>query len=106
MKTKKIAPKPYAGKTVGCIFAKPSLRTRISFEVGIHELGGQSLYITDQEVGLGKRESINDAAKVLSRFLATIMIRTFKQSDVDGLADQKVAAGVPGKAQALIVGAP
>lgn len=86
MKKGAIAPKPYAGKTVGCIFAKASLRTRVSFEAGIFQLGGQSLYITDQEVGLGKRESIHDAAKVLSRYLATIMIRTFKQSDVDELA--------------------
>ncbi len=86
MKNGKIAPRPLAGKSVACIFAKPSLRTRVSFEVGIRELGGQSLYITDQEIQLGKRESIADAAKVLSRFVGLIMIRTFKQSDVDELA--------------------
>ena len=48
MKTGKMAPKPYAGKTVGCIFHKPSLRTLVSFEVGIFQLGGQSIYITEK----------------------------------------------------------
>ena len=75
-----------AGKTVGCIFHKPSLRTRISFEVGIAQLGGNSLYITEKEIELGKRESIYDAAKVLSRYLAMIEIRTFSHSDVEQLA--------------------
>jgi ornithine carbamoyltransferase len=86
MKSKKIAPKPLAGKTVGCIFHKASLRTRISFEVGIAELGGNSLYITEKEIELGKRETIYDAAKVLSRYLAMITIRTFAHSDVEQLA--------------------
>jgi ornithine carbamoyltransferase len=75
-----------AGKTVGCIFHKASLRTRISFEVGIYELGGYSLYITEKEIELGKRESIHDAAKVLSRYLAMIEIRTFSHGDVEELA--------------------
>ncbi|MEZ5358724.1 MAG: ornithine carbamoyltransferase [Candidatus Zixiibacteriota bacterium] len=86
MKSGEIAPKPYAGKSVGCIFHKASLRTRISFETGIFQLGGQSLYITEKEIELGKRESIHDAAKVLSRYLATIMIRTFAHQDVIDLA--------------------
>ncbi len=86
MKKGEIAPKPYAGKTVGCIFHKASLRTRISFETGIFQLGGQSLYITEKEISLGKRETIADAAKVLSRYLATIMIRTFSHDDVEQLA--------------------
>lgn len=86
MKNKKIAPKPFAGKTVGCIFHKASLRTRISFETGINELGGNSLYITEKEIELGKRETIYDAAKVLSRYLAMITIRTFAHSDVEQLA--------------------
>jgi ornithine carbamoyltransferase len=86
MKNKKIAPKPLAGKTVGCIFHKASLRTRISFEVGVAELGGNSLYITEKEIELGKRETIYDAAKVLSRYLAMITIRTFAHSDVEQLA--------------------
>lgn len=87
MKKGEIAPRPYAGKSVGCIFHKPSLRTRISFEVGIAQLGGQSLYITDREIQLGVRESIHDAAKVMSRYLATIVIRTFAQADVEQLAE-------------------
>ncbi len=86
MKKGEISPKPLDGKSVACIFTKASLRTRISFEVGISQLGGQSLYLTDKEIKLGERESIADAAKVLSRYVAMIMIRTFKQSDVEGLA--------------------
>jgi ornithine carbamoyltransferase len=74
------------GKTVACIFHKPSLRTRISFEVGIHELGGHSLYITDNEIQLGVRESIHDVAKVLSRFVGMIEIRTFSHKSVEELA--------------------
>ncbi len=70
------------GITVGCIFHKPSLRTRISFETGIYELGGHSLYITKDEIDLGKRESIEDAARVLSRYLGMIVIRTFSHDDV------------------------
>jgi len=87
MKKGEKAPKPYAGKSVGCIFHKPSLRTRISFEVGVAQLGGQSLYITDKEISLGVRESIHDAAAVMSRYLATIVIRTFSQADVAQLAE-------------------
>lgn len=74
------------GKVLGLVFHKPSLRTRISFEVGMRQLSGQAIYITDAEIGLGKRESIHDVAKVLSRFVDGIMIRTFKQSDVEELA--------------------
>lgn len=86
MKEKESAPKPLSGRTVGCIFHKASLRTRISFEVGAGELGGDSLYITEKEIELGKRESIYDAAKVMSRFLALITIRTFSHDDVVQLA--------------------
>jgi ornithine carbamoyltransferase len=86
MKQKEIAPKPLAGKSVACIFTKASLRTRISFEVGINELGGNALYVTDNEIKLGERETVADAARVLSRYVGMIMIRTFKQSDVEGLA--------------------
>ncbi|MFH1735549.1 MAG: ornithine carbamoyltransferase [bacterium] len=80
------------GLTVGCIFHKASLRTRISFETGIHELGGYSLYITKDEIDLGKRETIEDAARVLSRYLGMIMIRTFSHADVEKLAEH---ASVP-----------
>jgi ornithine carbamoyltransferase len=80
------APQPLRGKSVGLIFHKPSLRTRISFEVGVSQLGGSPIYITQQEIELGKRETIHDAAKVLSRYLAMIMIRTFSHEDVVQLA--------------------
>jgi len=86
MKQGEIAPKPLAGKSVACIFTKPSLRTRVSFEVGINELGGNALYITGQEIQLGVRETVKDAAKVLSRYVGLIMIRTFAHSDVTELA--------------------
>lgn len=86
MKAGEISPRPLEGKSVGCIFTKASLRTRISFEVGISQLGGTAIYITDDQIKLGQRESIADAARVLSRYLGLIMIRTFKQSDVVELA--------------------
>jgi ornithine carbamoyltransferase len=92
MKKKEIAPRPLEGKSVACIFTKASLRTRVSFEVGINELGGNALYVTDNEIKLGERESVADAASVLSRYVGMIMIRTFKQSDVEGLASH---ASVP-----------
>jgi ornithine carbamoyltransferase len=79
-------PMPLKGYTVGTIFHKASLRTRISFETGIHELGGYSLYITKDEIDLGKRETIEDAARVLSRYLGMIVIRTFSHADVEKLA--------------------
>jgi ornithine carbamoyltransferase len=75
-----------AGKVLGCIFHKPSLRTRLSFEVAMRQLGGDSLYITDAEIGFGKRESIGDIGQVTSRFLDGIMIRTFDQTKVSELA--------------------
>ncbi len=77
---------PLRGKVLGLIFHKPSLRTRLSFEVGMHQLGGQSLYITDREIGFGSRESIRDIGRVTSRYLDGIMIRTFAQADVEALA--------------------
>ena len=86
MKSKQISPKPLLGKSAACIFTKESLRTRVSFEVGINELGGSPIYITDGEIKLGQRESIADAARVLSRYVSLIMIRTYKQSDVEDLA--------------------
>ena len=86
MKKGDVAPKPLSDKSVACIFTKESLRTRVSFEVGISELGGSPIYITDKEIKLGQRETVADAAHVLSRYVALIMIRTFAQSDVDELA--------------------
>ena len=74
------------GKNIAMIFTKPSMRTRVSFEAGIQQLGGHAMFITAAEIGLGTRESVYDVANVLSRFVDGIMIRTFKQSDVEGLA--------------------
>ena len=63
------------GKTLACIFEKPSLRTRVSFEVAIYDLGGTAIYISPGEIGLGTRESVSDAAKVLSGMVDGIMAR-------------------------------
>ena len=75
------------GKTLGMIFSKPSTRTRISFEVGIYQLGGIGMYFNQNDLQLKKSESIPDTAKVLSRFLNGIMIRTFDHQDVIDLAN-------------------
>ncbi|MBL7033412.1 MAG: ornithine carbamoyltransferase, partial [Candidatus Delongbacteria bacterium] len=80
-------PKPLSGKTIALIFHKASLRTRISFEVGVDQLGGNTIYVTDSEIQLGKRESIYDVAKVMSRFVDGIFIRTFGHDDVRQLAE-------------------
>ncbi|MBN1424933.1 ornithine carbamoyltransferase [Candidatus Fermentibacteria bacterium] len=74
------------GKVLGMVFAKPSLRTRVSFEVAAVQLGGHAMYITHGEVGLGKREAVSDAARVLSRMIDGIMIRTFAHSEVEELS--------------------
>ncbi|MBU2507873.1 MAG: ornithine carbamoyltransferase [Bacteroidetes bacterium] len=74
------------GKTLGMIFAKPSTRTRISFETGIYQLGGIGMYFGPNDLQLGKSENIHDTAKVLSRYLDGIMIRTFAHKDVVDLA--------------------
>ncbi len=76
----------HPGRVLGCIFHKPSLRTRISFEVAIWQLGGTSLYITDREIGIGSREAPKDVGEVLSRYVSGIMIRTFDQKMVEELA--------------------
>jgi ornithine carbamoyltransferase len=74
------------GKSVATIYSKASTRTRVSFEVGVSQLGGMALYLNQNDLQLGRGESIEDTAQVLSRYVDGIVIRTFKQSDVDELA--------------------
>ncbi len=80
------AVKPLTGKSIGTIFAKSSTRTRVSFEVGIHELGGQPVYLDQGKTQMGRGETVPDTARVLSRYLHGIVIRTYAQSDVNELA--------------------
>jgi ornithine carbamoyltransferase len=74
------------GRTLGMIFQKPSTRTRVSFEVGIAQLGGTGLYLAASDLQLGRGETLKDTATVLSRYVDGLMIRTFAQEDVDELA--------------------
>ena len=80
------------GKTLALIFEKPSLRTRVSFEVAMRQLGGECLYLSPAEVGLGKRESVPDVARVLSRYVDVIVARTFSHQTLELLAG---SASVP-----------
>lgn len=76
-----------AGKTLGMIFTKRSTRTRVSFEVGMYQLGGYPLFLTKDDLQLGRGETIADTARVLSRYLDGIMIRTYSHRDVEELAE-------------------
>jgi ornithine carbamoyltransferase len=77
---------PLKGKTLAIIFAKSSTRTRVSFEVGTQQLGGNALFLSSRDIQLGRGEPIKDMARVLSRYVNGIMIRTFAQTDVEDLA--------------------
>lgn len=74
------------GKTLGMIFQKSSTRTRVSFETGIYQLGGQALFLSNRDLQIGRGEPVQDTARVLSRYLDGIMIRTFEQKEVEDLA--------------------
>lgn len=75
-----------AGKSLALLFEKPSLRTKVSFDMAMHQLGGHSIYLSPEEVGLGKRESVADVARVLSRYADGIAARTFSHETVEILA--------------------
>jgi len=76
-----------SGKVLALMFEKPSLRTRVSFEVAMRQLGGYTIYLSPAEVGLGKRESVSDVARVLSRYVDVIAARTFSHQTLEVLAD-------------------
>ncbi|MFO0751948.1 MAG: ornithine carbamoyltransferase [Thermodesulfovibrionales bacterium] len=78
--------RPLAGKSIGLFFEKPSTRTRVSFEVGIHQLGAQPLYLTAQEIQLNRGESIADTARVLSRYLHGLVLRTHAHATIEEFA--------------------
>jgi ornithine carbamoyltransferase len=80
------APQSLSGKILALLFEKPSLRTRVSFEVAVHQLGGYCLYLSPDEVGLGKREPASDVARVLSRYVDGIIARTFAHQTLQTLA--------------------
>ena len=86
MRTGSYDRKPLAGKTLAMIFMKASTRTRVSFEVGTYQLGGHALFLSPRDVQLGRGEPIADTARVLSRYVNGIMIRTFAHQDVEELA--------------------
>ena len=78
--------RPLAGKTLAMIFDKPSTRTRVSFDVGMRQLGGEAIMMTSQEMQLGRGETLADTARVLSRFVDAIMIRTLDHESVAEIA--------------------
>jgi ornithine carbamoyltransferase len=86
MRTGAYTKKPLAGKSLAMIFLKSSTRTRVSFEVGASQLGGHGLFLSSRDVQMGRGEPIPDTARVLSRYVDGIMIRTFAHSDVEELA--------------------
>jgi len=88
----RISSKPLAGQTLALIFSKPSTRTRVSFEVGIRELGGESIYMNAADAQLGRGELIKDTARVLARMIHGAVIRTYAQRDIEEFAE---FSGVP-----------
>ncbi|MGH2786016.1 MAG: ornithine carbamoyltransferase, partial [Actinomycetota bacterium] len=92
MKADRKPSKALAGKTVAMVFEKPSTRTRVSFEVGIAELGAHALPLSSAELQLGRGETIEDTGRVLSRYVHGVVVRTFEQERLERLAE---AATIP-----------
>ena len=92
-KGRRLAGRPLAGNVLAMIFDKPSTRTRVSFDVGMRELGGETLMLTGKEMQLGRGETIADTARVLSRFVDAIMIRMLDHDDLDRTGGQRHGAG-------------
>ena len=86
IKAGEVEEKPLEGKTLAMIFQKSSTRTRVSFDVGMYQLGGRAIFLSSNDLQMGRGEPISDTAKVLSRFVDGIMIRAIKHSDVEELA--------------------
>src|SRR3981081_2373848 len=89
--------KPLEGKTLAMIFEKPSTRTRVSFDVGMRQLGGESIMLTGAEMQLGRGETIADTARVLSRYVDAIMIRTLDHAMLTELARHAAVPGINGR---------
>ena len=96
MRSGDVHKKPLAGKSLAMIFMKASTRTRVSFEVGAWQLGGHALFLSPRDVQLGRGEPIADTAKVLSRYVDGIMIRTFSHAEVEELAREATVPVING----------
>ena len=96
MKSRAFRETPLAGKTLAMIFAKSSTRTRVSFEVGAYQLGGQALFLSSKNIQIGRGEPIPDTARVLSRYVDGIMIRTFDHGEVEQLASHATVPVING----------
>ena len=96
LKSGEIEGSPLSGRTLAMLFMKRSTRTRVSFEVGTFQLGGHALFLSNQDLQLGRGETIADTARVLSRYVDGIMIRTFAHSDVEQLAEHSTIPVING----------
>ena len=92
---------PLKGKTIALIFQKPSNRTRVSFEVGMAQLGGHAIYLGPDQIKLGVRESVSDVAKVLSRYIDGIVARTYKHADIIDLSESSTIPVINGLSDLL-----
>ena len=96
------AERPLAGRMVALVFEKPSTRTRVSFDVGVRQLGGETIVLSGGEMQLGHGETIADTARVLSRYVDLIMIRTFDETTLHELADHATVPVINGLTNAAI----